>query len=125
MDAPACESDAAIPVTTLDGGMNTACESCIGSMCGNEQCVCVTDSHTLPIDDAGTMAPGCDVFVNCVYADLTQILLTSDAGATAAVQQAVADCTGDGGNGFDPSSISAGGALISCIAANCGSACVP
>jgi len=114
-------------VTTADGGMNTACESCLNTSCGNEQCLCVTDSNTLPVDDAGDVAPGCDLFVNCVYGDLTSILANNpDAGASTAVMTAIADCSGgDAGSTFAAGSITAGTNLITCVATMCNTQCVP
>jgi hypothetical protein len=113
-----------IPVLDPDGGMNVACESCLSTSCGNEQCACVQDPNLIAIDDAGTFAPGCDLFVNCVYGDFVQILLTTDAGATQALQQAISDCVGGGGP-FTTGTIQLGENLISCIAANCAVQCVP
>jgi hypothetical protein len=71
------------------------------------------------------MAPGCDLFVNCVYTDLTQLLATTDAGAATALPQAIADCSGDAGPGIPASSAGLGTTLIQCIAGSCASSCVP
>ena len=126
-DATACSvpDSGGIPVSGLDGGENTACESCIGASCCNEQNACIFDTNMVVGDDAGTMFPGCDVYLNCVYPELTQLLLTTDAGLMGAATQAETDCAGADGGNFAAGSVTAGNALLSCIGLNCASTCIP
>jgi len=112
-----------IPVIALDGGMNTACESCLAANCGQEECSCIDDPNVWPIDDAGTVAPACDVYVNCVYPEAIQLLLTTDAGVVSDFTTGESDCAS--GGGFPSSSVSLGNSLIACLAASCTSECIP
>jgi len=114
-----------IPVGGLDGGENTACEMCLGTSCCDQQNACVNDSNLQVGDDAGTMYPACDLFINCVYPELTQLILTTDAGLMSDLTTAVTDCSGADGGNFPPDSIAAGTALLTCAGTACAASCIP
>lgn len=114
-----------IPVLELDGGMNVPCESCLNMACPIQECACIQDPNLLSIDDAGDMAPGCDVFINCVYGDFVQILLTSDGGLAQDLQTAITDCSAVDNPPFSGEFINLGDNFISCLVANCGMQCLP
>jgi hypothetical protein len=124
--APACDVDAAgslqIGVDTDAGFVeNTACEGCIATNCANAQCVCLTDTNVVQVDDAGE--PGCGAYAGCVYTAFLTNVATSDAGTAgegADLMAAQASCAGS----FAAGSISSGNGLIGCIASSCASSCV-
>ncbi len=124
--AAMCDIDAAgslqIGVDTDAGFVeNTACEGCIATNCAQAQCVCLTDTNVVQVDDAGE--PGCGAYAGCVYTAFLTNLATSDAGAAgegADLMAAQASCMST----FAAGSISSGNGLIGCIASSCESSCV-
>ncbi len=119
--AAACDVDAAgslqIGVDTDAGFMeNTACEACIAANCAQPQCVCLTDTNTVVVDDAGE--PGCGAYAGCVYTAFLTNLATSDAGLQGDLTSAQSSCMGS----FATGSIASGNALIGCIATSCNAA---
>jgi len=124
--APACDVDAAgslqIGVDTDAGFVeNTPCETCISTSCAQAQCVCLTDTNMVTVDDAGE--PACGAYAGCVYTAFLTNLATSDAGAAgeaADLTAAQASCAGS----FPSASITDGNGLIGCIASNCAASCV-
>ncbi len=120
-EAAACTSDAGLVILGGDGGLNTACMSGVSSSCGQEQCVCLTDTNLVPdpTSDAGGMIPTCGYYVGCVYQTVSYLAATTDAGLTADLTQAQAACAANGDAGALPSSSTGGGdALIGCIVTN-------
>ena len=125
--AASCTVDASIAVvgTGPDGGQveNTSCEMCIGTSCAAQQCDCLSDPTTVPVDDAGGMAPACGAYAVCVYQTLLALVAASDAGASgeaAELTQAEAMCA----TGVAACSEATGKGLIGCIAGHCASQCV-
>ena len=114
-----------IPVLTPDGSMNVACETCLNTSCGNQECACVQDPAVIAVDDAGDFAPGCDVFVNCVYGDLVEVFLTTDASLGSALMTAIDACATSDTTLFTGSSVMLGNDLLECIDANCAGPCAP
>jgi len=118
-----CDIDAAgslqIGVDTDAGFVeNTACEACIATNCGQAQCVCLTDTNMVTVDDAGE--PGCGAYAGCVYTGFLTALATTDAGLAADLMGAQTACA----TGFASASTTSGNALIGCIASSCESSCV-
>jgi hypothetical protein len=124
--AAMCDFDAAgslqIGVDTDAGFVeNTPCETCIATNCAQPQCVCLTDTNVVTVDDAGE--PGCGAYAGCVYTAFLTNLALSDAGAAgegADLMAAQTSCAGS----FAAGSIASGNALIGCIASSCASSCV-
>jgi hypothetical protein len=113
-----------IPILHADGGMNSSCEGCLVANCEPQECACILDPETLPIDDAGTMAPGCDLFYVCVEEDVASLSLATDASANSIVMTALSDCNGDGGT-YPQASMMLGTALIQCEVTMCTVECAP
>lgn len=124
---PMCTTDGGgIPIQGADGGENTACETCLGDNangCGQQQCFCTTDTNLVPYNDAGAMAPGCEVFAACVYGAFTEAQATMpDAGAAANLTAAEMYCKMN--TAANMASQDLGAKLISCVASTCVSQCV-
>jgi hypothetical protein len=127
-DAPACMTPdgGSLPFEGLDGGPNPTCTTCLGTSCCTEQHDCVFDPNMAVSDDAGGMEPACVVYLTCVYTEVLTLNGTNDAGSAANAATAQADCAGADGGNFPASSITAGGAIATCLFVNCGSGtCTP
>jgi len=110
-----CTDGGALGVVGADGGPNTACTDAIAASCGNEQCLCTTDTAMVPFDDAGTMVPACEAYAYCVYYEFSVNLQTSDAGTPADLMAAQATCAA---KGFPTASVALGDAFYVCLASN-------
>jgi hypothetical protein len=121
----ACDVDAAgsIEIDTPDGGMNTACESCLATNCAQEQCVCLTDTNMAPLPDDAGNAPACGVYVGCLYSLAEQSLAANPDAGVAGLSAQLSGFEATCGTGLMSSSTTSGNGLVGCFVNFCGSTC--